>query len=229
MPNPQCKIGDGPVRVKALRLGRRSGSSWVTGVCRHAVPTLRSQRPDTATTQIHQRYNRTEQSSPTSPGPEGYPTPTPRGYGQTTHTFNAIALCALQRPTCPQCNGHHDSLGCVAVLHQPSGRKGRSPQRHKYQKNATESHPHPPNPPRPSGVANVGPTTAIATHTHTTSQNHCSQDCRDIIDTCNAPGPDIAPVWTCPTPVYTHTEGDAQTKHRARAIVLCALRRPTCP
>ena len=31
-------------------------------------------------------------------------------------------------------------------------------------RNATESYPHPPNPPRPSGVTNVGPTTAIATH-----------------------------------------------------------------
>ena len=32
LPNPQRKIGDGPVRVEALRLGRRSGSSWITGV-----------------------------------------------------------------------------------------------------------------------------------------------------------------------------------------------------
>ena len=72
-------------------------------------------------------------------------------------------------------------------------------------RNATESYPHPPNPPRPYGVTNVGPTTAIATYTHTTSQNHCSQDCRDIIGPCNAPGPDTATVWTCPTPVYTHT------------------------
>ena len=32
-------------------------------------------------------------------------------------------------------------------------------------RNATESYPHPPNPPRQSGVTNVGPTTAIATHT----------------------------------------------------------------
>ena len=94
-------------------------------------------------------------------------------------------------------------------------------------RNATESYPHPPNPPRQSGVTNVGPTIAIATHT--TPQSHCSQDCRYIIGPCNAPGPDIATVWTCPTPVYTHTEGDAQTTHRARAIVLCARRRPTCP
>ena len=40
LPNQQTKFGDGPVRVKALRLGRRSGSSWITRVCRHAVPTL---------------------------------------------------------------------------------------------------------------------------------------------------------------------------------------------
>ena len=42
-----------PMMVKALRLGRRSGSLWITGVCRHVVPTLRSQRPITATTHIH--------------------------------------------------------------------------------------------------------------------------------------------------------------------------------
>ena len=124
MPNQQRKIGDGPVRVKALRSGQRSGSSWVTGVCRHAVPTLRSQRPITATTHIHQEV-------------------------QPNRTLI-------------------------------------------------------PSPPRSSGVTIVGPTTAIATHT--TSQNHCAQDGRDTIDTCCAPGPDIATVWTCPTPVYTHTE-----------------------
>ena len=51
----------------------------------------------------------------------------------------------------------------------------------------------------------MGPTTAIATHT--TSQDHCAQDGRDTIDTCCAPGPDIATVWAYPTPVYTQTEG----------------------
>ena len=51
----------------------------------------------------------------------------------------------------------------------------------------------------------MGPTTAIATHTHTDSQDHCAQDGRDTIDTCCAPGPDIATVWTCPPPVYTRT------------------------
>ena len=62
MPNQQRKIGDGPVRVKALRLG------------------------------------------------DG--------------------------------RDHHESLGCVAILYQPSGRNGRSPQRHKYTKCTTEPHPH---------------------------------------------------------------------------------------
>ena len=73
-------------------------------------------------------------------------------------------------------------------------------------RNATESYPHPPNPPRPSGVTNVGPTTAIATHTQP-RRTIVPKGGRDIIDPCNAPGPDIATVWTCPTPVYTQTEG----------------------
>ena len=38
-------------------------------------------------------------------------------------------------------------------------------------RNATESHPHPTNPRKSSGVTIVGPTTAIATHT--TSQSRC--------------------------------------------------------
>ena len=54
-------------------------------------------------------------------------------------------------------------------------------------RNVNASYPHPPNPPRSSGVTIVGPTTAIATHT--TSQNHCAQEGRDTIDTCCAPGP----------------------------------------
>ena len=62
-----------------------------------------------------------------------------------------------------------------------------------------------PSPPRSSGVTIVCPTTASATHTHTTSQDHCAQGGRDTIDTCCAPGPDIATVWACPTPVYTRT------------------------
>ena len=57
-------------------------------------------------------------------------------------------------------------------------------------------------------------------HTHTHSQRNRA--------VCQ--GPDIATVWTCPTPVYTHTARRCtKNTHRARAIVLCALRRPTCP
>ena len=57
--NQQRKICDGPGNVKALRLGRRSMSSWITGVSRHAVSTLRLRRPITATTQIHQEVQPT--------------------------------------------------------------------------------------------------------------------------------------------------------------------------
>ena len=123
LPNQQRKFRDGPVRVKALRLGRQSGSSCVNGV------------------------------SPWCTDP-------------------------------PVTKAHH--------------RNDTNPPR-----NVKGSLPHPPNPPRPSGVTIVGPTTAIATHT--TSRNHYTQGGRDTIDTCCTPGPDITTVWTYPTPVYTHT------------------------
>jgi len=51
----------------------------------------------------------------------------------------------------------------------------------------TNSYPHPPKPPRPSGVTIVGPTTAIATHT--TSQNHCANAGRNTIG-----------IWLCTRP-----------------------------
>ena len=69
--------------------------------------------------------------------------------------------------------------------------------------NTTESHPHPPKPPRPSGVTNVGPTTAIATHN--LAGPLCPNEGRDTIDKCCAPDSHIATVWTCPTPTDTHT------------------------
>ena len=59
-------------------------------------------------------------------------------------------------------------------------------------RSTTESHPHPPKPPRPSGVTIVGPTTAIATHT--TSQNHWAQAGRDTIG-----------IWLCTRP--RHRDG----------------------
>ena len=67
LPSPHRNIADGPVRVKALRVGRRSGPSCITGVCRHDVPTLRSQTPITATTHIHQLMPPNRTSSPTLP------------------------------------------------------------------------------------------------------------------------------------------------------------------
>ena len=51
------------------------------------------------------------------------------------------------------------------MLHQPTGRKGRSPQRHKYPQECHRIVPSSSQPSRQSGVTNVGPTTAIATHT----------------------------------------------------------------
>ena len=51
------------------------------------------------------------------------------------------------------------------MLYQPSGRKGRSPQRHTYTKKYHRIAPSPPVP-RPSGVKIVGSTTEVATHTH---------------------------------------------------------------
>ncbi len=90
------------------------------------------------------------------------------------------------------------------MLYQPSGRKGRTPQRHKYTKGTTE----------PSNHHQLSPILR---------DNHCGPDDRDchthtqtrrtivpktvatpLTSGC-VPGPDIATVWTCPTPVYTHT------------------------
>ena len=91
---------------------------------------------------------------------------------------------------------------------------------------ATEAHPHPQTSPVLWGD-HCGPDDRDC-HTHNLAEPLC-QEGRDTIDTCCAPGPDIATVGharrrSTPTP-----RGNAQTTHRARAIVLCALRRPTCP
>ena len=83
--------------------------------------------------------------------------------------------------------GHHESLGCVAMLHQPSGRNGSSPQRRKYTKKYDQIVPSSPQAPRPSGVIIVGLTTATATLT--TSHNHCAQAGRNTIGT-----------WLCTKP-----------------------------
>ena len=83
--------------------------------------------------------------------------------------------------------GHHESLGCVAMLHQPSGRNGPSPQRRKYTKKYDQIVPSSPQASRPSGVTIVGRTTATATLT--TSHNHCAQAGRNTIGT-----------WLCTRP-----------------------------
>jgi len=100
--------------------------------------------------------------------------------------------------------GHHESLGCVAMLHQPSGRNGPSPQRRKYVKKYDQIVPSSPQASRPSGVTIVGRTTATATHTQPRRTIVPKQVATPLASGC-VPGPDIATVWTCPTPVYTHT------------------------
>ena len=93
--------------------------------------------------------------------------------------------------------------------------------------NATESYPHRSNPPRSSRVTNVCPTSAIVTHNFA----------KPLYPKTVAPP--LAPaVHQCPTSrrcgharhrSATTPRSDAQTTHRVRAIVLCALRRPACP
>ena len=114
------------------------------------------------------------------------------------------------------------------MLYQPFGRKGPSPQRRKYTKK----------------YHRIVPSSARASPTRW--GNHCGPDDRGchtqprrtivpkrvatpLVSGC-VPGPDIATAWTCPTPVYTHTaRPGTNNTHTARVIVLCALRRPTCP
>ena len=124
--------------------------------------------------------------------------------------------------------GHHESLGCVAMLHQPSGRNGPSPQRRKYTKKYDKFVPSSSPASRPSGVTIVGRTTATATLT--TSHNHCAQAGRNTIGT-----------WLCTRPrhrdcvdmpdagLHPHRQLWTNNTHTAKAIALCALQRPTCP
>ena len=71
-------------------------------------------------------------------------------------------------------------------------------------RNANESYPHPPNPPRCSGVTIVGRATAIATHTQSRRTIVPKRFATPLPPDC-PPGPDIATVWACPTPSDTHT------------------------
>ena len=91
------------------------------------------------------------------------------------------------------------------MLYHPSGCEGPSPQRRKYTKKYNQ----------------IGPSSSRTSPTRW--GNHCGPDDRDChtqhrrtsvskrVATQSAsgclPGPDIATVWTCPTPVYTNTEG----------------------
>ena len=70
------------------------------------------------------------------------------------------------------------------MLYQPSGRKGRTPQRHKYTKGTPEPSNHHQLPPILRDN-HCGPDDQDC-HTHTDSQDHCSQDGRDTID-----------IWLC--------------------------------
>ena len=94
--------------------------------------------------------------------------------------------------------------------------------------NAKGSYPHPSTPLRPSGVTNVGWTTAI--DTDNLAGIIVPKRVAPPLTPAVYQGPDIGTVWACPTPVYTHTArrctNNAQSQgHRA----VCALRRPTCP
>ena len=116
--------------------------------------------------------------------------------------------------------GHHESAGCVAMLYRASGRKSRSPQRHTYTRECHRLVPFSPNPPRSSGVTIVGPTTAIATHN--LAEPLCPKRVATPLTSGCVPGPDIATVLTCPTPVCTHTAKLCTINtHTAWTIVLC--------
>ena len=114
------------------------------------------------------------------------------------------------------------------MLYQPSGRKGRPPQRHKYTKWYDRTAP---------SSSQTSPT-IWGNQCGPDDRNCHTQPRRTIVPKTVAtpltsgcvPGPDIATVWTCPTPVYIHTaRPGTNNTHTARVIVLCALRRPTCP
>ena len=67
MPNQQSKIGDDPVKVKAPRLGRRSGSSWLNGVCRHVVQPPVAKAHHRNDTNAPRNANESYPSSPNPP------------------------------------------------------------------------------------------------------------------------------------------------------------------
>ena len=112
----------------------------------------------------------------------------------------------------------------VAMVYRTSGHKGPSPQNTNPPRNDKGSHPLPPQPPRPSGVTNVSWATAI--DPHNLAGTIVPKRVAPPLTPAVCQDPDIATVWTCPTPAYTHTARRCTNNthtHRARAIVLCAL------
>ena len=115
----------------------------------------------------------------------------------------------------------------VAMVYWTSGHKGPSPQRHKPTKECQRVVHSFSQPSRPSRVTNVGPTTTI--DTHNLAGTIVPKGGRTTIDTCCVPrarhrdGVDMPDAGLHPQRRAMHKQ------HRAMAILLCALRRPTCP
>ena len=123
MPTQQRKIGDGPVRVKDLRLGRRSGSSWINGVCRQVVLPQVAKAHHRNDKECHRIAPSSNQPSRVLWGNHG------GADDRDCHTHNlAIALCALQRPTCPQSSAidrHPTRMYLGRTHHADEKSKGR--------------------------------------------------------------------------------------------------------
>ena len=99
----------------------------------------------------------------------------------------------------------------VAMVYRTSGHKGQSPQRHKPTKECQRVAPSS-SQPSPAIWGNQCGSDDRDWHTHNLTATIVPQEGRTTIGTCCVPGPDIATVWACPTPVYTqamhkqHTE-----------------------
>ena len=116
------------------------------------------------------------------------------------------------------------------MMYRTTGHKGHHRNDTNPHMNAKGSYPHPPNPQRPSGVTNVGSTTAI--DTHKLAETIVSKRAAPPLGTCCAPGPrhrdgvdmpgaGLHPHREAMHKQHTHTQSQG---HRA----VC-LRRPTCP
>ena len=112
------------------------------------------------------------------------------------------------------------------MLYKPSYRKGTQPQRHKYPRVRSKRNLTSPHPPRSAAIISVVRRPRLP---HATSQGNCAQEVRTPLASGCPPGPDIATVWSCPTPPDTPPRGYGQTTHTFNTIALSALQRPTCP